>query len=60
MWSATLAWNGLCFAGIGDFAFPMHLLEHHLSGLYDIAHGAGLSITLPAWLTWMLTIQGTK
>jgi NADP-dependent alcohol dehydrogenase len=54
MWCATLAWNGLAIAGIGDFAFPMHLLEHPLSGLYDIAHGAGLSITIPAWLTWML------
>ena len=60
MWCATLAWNGLCIAGIGDFAFPMHLLEHPLSGLYDIAHGAGLSITIPAWLTWMLDKDTSK
>jgi alcohol dehydrogenase YqhD (iron-dependent ADH family) len=48
MWVATLAWNSLCIAGIGDFGFPMHPLEHPLSGLYDIARGAGLSITIPA------------
>jgi alcohol dehydrogenase YqhD (iron-dependent ADH family) len=52
MWAATLAWNGLGVAGIGAFAVPMHLLEHPLSGMYDVAHGAGLSITIPAWLSW--------
>jgi alcohol dehydrogenase YqhD (iron-dependent ADH family) len=52
MWAATLAWNGLGVAGIGAFGVPMHLIEHPLSGIYDIAHGAGLSITIPAWLTW--------
>ncbi len=50
MWCATLAWNGLCTAGIGPFSTPGHMLEHPLSGLHDIAHGAGLSITLPAWM----------
>jgi alcohol dehydrogenase YqhD (iron-dependent ADH family) len=52
MWAATLAWNGLGTAGVGDFSVPMHLLEHPLSGIYDIAHGAGLSITIPAWLMY--------
>ncbi len=28
----------------------MHGLEHTLSVLYDIPHGAGLSIVYPAWL----------
>ena len=52
MWAATLAWNGLGVAGIGACGVPMHLLEHPLSGIYDVAHGAGLSITIPAWLSW--------
>ena len=52
MWAATLAWNGLGVAGIGVCGVPMHLLEHPLSGIYDVAHGAGLSITIPAWLSW--------
>jgi hypothetical protein len=53
MWAATLAWNGLGTAGVGDCGVPMHMLEHPLSGIYDIPHGAGLSITIPAWLKYM-------
>jgi alcohol dehydrogenase YqhD (iron-dependent ADH family) len=52
MWCASLAWNTMCTAGIGDFQVPSHMLEHPLSALYDIAHGAGLSITQPAWMEW--------
>jgi alcohol dehydrogenase YqhD (iron-dependent ADH family) len=60
MWAATLAWNGLGVAGIGGFGVPMHLIEHPLSGIYDIAHGAGLSITIPAWLTWQVKKDSRK
>ena len=38
----------------------MHLLEHPLSGMYDVAHGAGLSITIPAWLSWKLENEPCK
>jgi alcohol dehydrogenase YqhD (iron-dependent ADH family) len=54
MWAASLAWNGLGTAGIGDFGVPAHMLEHSLSAIYDIAHGAGLSIVIPAWMTYAL------
>lgn len=50
MWSATLALNGLTASGLGRVGFPMHLLEHSLSGLYNTAHGAGLAALLPGWL----------
>lgn len=50
MWSATLALNGLTAAGLGRVGFPMHLLEHSLSGLNNSAHGAGLAALLPGWL----------
>ena len=50
MWAATLAWNGLGVAGVGNMSFPNHMIEHPLSGRYDIAHGAGLSIVIPAWM----------
>ena len=52
MWGATLAWNGLGTAGIGAYELPNHMLEHPLSGMFDIAHGAGLSIIIPAWMTY--------
>jgi len=53
MWAATLALNGLTPAGIGAYCFPNHLIEHALSGIYNIPHGAGLSIVIPAWMKWL-------
>jgi alcohol dehydrogenase YqhD (iron-dependent ADH family) len=50
MWSATLAWSGICQAGIPGWGMPCHALEMPLSAVYDIAHGAGLSIIIPAWM----------
>jgi alcohol dehydrogenase YqhD (iron-dependent ADH family) len=52
MWAATLALNGLPTAGIGTYAFPNHMIEHSLSAIYDIAHGAGLSIVIPGWMQY--------
>lgn len=50
MWTATLALNGLTAAGLGRVGFPMHLIEHSLSALYDVPHGAGLAVVLLGWL----------
>jgi alcohol dehydrogenase YqhD (iron-dependent ADH family) len=52
MWATTLAFNGTTTAGMGLVTFPAHMIEHSLSALYDIAHGAGLSIILPGWMTY--------
>lgn len=52
MWAATLALNGLTTAGTGNHGFPNHMIGHSLSALYDIPHGASLSIVFPAWLTY--------
>lgn len=49
MWSATLALNGLATCGYGGINFINHAIEHSLSAMYDIPHGAGLAIVLPAW-----------
>ena len=54
MWTATLALNGLTPAGIGEYSFPCHMIEHALSAIYNIPHGAGLSIVMPAWMKWYL------
>lgn len=53
MWASTLALNGLLTAGIGYYEFPTHMIEHSLSSMYDIAHGAGLSIVTPGWMKYM-------
>jgi alcohol dehydrogenase YqhD (iron-dependent ADH family) len=52
MWAATLAWNFLGSAGVGAWATPAHMLEHPLSGIFDVPHGAGLAVTGPAWMSW--------
>jgi alcohol dehydrogenase YqhD (iron-dependent ADH family) len=52
MWATTLAFNGVTTAGMGGIGFPAHMIEHSLSALYDIAHGAGLSIILPGWMQY--------
>ena len=50
LWTATLALNGLTAAGLGRVGFPMHLIEHSLSALYDVPHGAGLAVVILGWL----------
>jgi len=53
MWTGTIAHNNLLNTGrIGDWA--SHDIEHELSGLFDIAHGAGLAIIIPAWMKFVL------
>jgi alcohol dehydrogenase YqhD (iron-dependent ADH family) len=60
MWAATLAFNGLTTAGMGQIALPVHMIEHSLSALYDIAHGAGLSIILPGWMQSQLQLKAGR
>lgn len=52
MWAGTIAHNGLLGTGrIEDWS--SHNIEHELSGIYDIAHGAGLAIVFPAWMKYV-------
>jgi alcohol dehydrogenase YqhD (iron-dependent ADH family) len=55
MWSATMALNGLPKNGLEEISFPNHMIEHALSALFNIAHGAGLAIVIPAWMQWYHT-----
>lgn len=60
MWAAVLAFNGLTTTGMGMIGLPVHMIEHSLSALYDIAHGAGLSIVLPAWMRYTVEKKPAK
>ncbi|NBH78015.1 iron-containing alcohol dehydrogenase [Clostridiaceae bacterium] len=52
MWCGTLAHNNLTASGRQpDFA--CHRMEHELSALYDVAHGAGLAVVTPAWMKYV-------
>jgi hypothetical protein len=54
MWAGSIAHNNLLDRGrIGDWA--SHDIEHELSGIYDIAHGAGLAAIFPAWMKYTLS-----
>lgn len=50
LWLATIALNGSLQAGKRTGDFGVHSFEHVLSVLFDIPHGAGLSIVYPAWM----------
>ena len=53
MWAGSLSHNGLtgCSSGNGDWA--THGLEHELSALYDVAHGAGLAAMWGSWARYV-------
>lgn len=51
-WAATQALNFTTFCGVENNRYDTHFIEHTLSAEYDIAHGAGLSIVVPAWMKW--------
>ncbi len=56
MWASSISHNGLTAMGNsskGDWA--THQLEHELSGMFDIAHGAGLAIIWPSWARYTLS-----
>ncbi|MGB3750388.1 MAG: iron-containing alcohol dehydrogenase [Arcobacteraceae bacterium] len=51
-WAATQGLNGLTPTGTKDGNFPNHMIEHSLSALYNVPHGAGLAVVVPAWMKW--------
>ena len=60
MWSATLALNGLQALGYAGGSFINHAIEHSLSAIYDVAHGAGLAMVMPAWFKYDLKASGPE
>jgi len=52
MWAGSLSHNGLTGCGsVGDWA--CHQLEHELGGMFDVAHGAGLSAVWGSWARYV-------
>lgn len=50
MYAATLALNGITLNGRASGEWGVHEIGHVLSALYDVPHGASLSVAYPAWL----------
>jgi alcohol dehydrogenase YqhD (iron-dependent ADH family) len=58
MWTSSLALNGLLGYGkITDWA--THGIEHAVSAVYDVTHGAGLAILIPYWMEYVLSEETT-
>ena len=52
MLASTLSHNGLTGLGrSGDWG--SHFIEHELGGEYDVTHGAGLAVVIPAWMRYV-------
>ncbi|MCL2539502.1 MAG: iron-containing alcohol dehydrogenase [Oscillospiraceae bacterium] len=52
MWIGTVAHNNT--VGVGRAQdWSSHLIGHEVSGMYDIAHGASLSMVMPAWMRYV-------
>ena len=50
--AGTVAHNGL--VGMGrEEDWGCHNMEHELSAMYDVAHGAGLAVVTPAWMSYV-------
>lgn len=53
MWAGMVAHNNICGVGrVQDWS--SHQIEHELSALYDVAHGAGLAVIFPAWMKYVM------
>lgn len=53
MWAGMVAHNDIC--GVGrEQDWATHQMEHELSALYDVAHGAGLAVMFPAWMKYVM------
>ena len=52
MWAGSLAHNDLTECGT-EKDFATHRLEHELSALFGVTHGAGLAALWPAWARYV-------
>lgn len=53
MWAGMVAHNNI--VGVGrEQDWNSHGIEHELSGMYDCAHGAGLAVIMPAWMSFVM------
>ena len=58
-WAGTIAHNGSLSVGREE-DWATHALEHELSALYDVAHGAGLAVMFPAWMKYVMDVNIEK
>ena len=52
MWGGSIAHNGLTGCGVEE-DWSTHNLEHELSAMFDVTHGAGLAAVWPSWARYV-------
>ncbi len=58
-WCSTVALSGVVNLGRGG-SYPLHALEHCVSGHYDISHGRGLALLLPPLMKYTAAARPEK
>ncbi len=53
MWAGSLSHNGLMGCGTDGGDWACHKMEHELSGLFDVSHGAGLAAIWSSWARYV-------
>lgn len=53
MWAGSLSHNGLTGFGTDGGDFATHKIEHELSGMFNVTHGAGLAVVWPSWARYV-------
>ena len=53
MWGGSVAHWGLTGCGVQE-DWATHQLEHELSGMFDVTHGAGLAAVWPSWARYVM------
>ena len=54
LWAGSLALSDLAGEGKEE-DWASHAIEHEVSAIYDLSHGAGLSIVVPSWMRHVLS-----
>lgn len=57
MWAGSLSHNGLTGCGSDGGDWATHMIEHELSGMFDVAHGAGLAAIWGSWARHVLPLR---
>lgn len=58
-WCSTVALSGIVNSGRGG-DYPLHAMEHAVSAHYDISHGRGLALLLPALMEYTMSARPEK
>lgn len=58
-WAGTLGHNGIVGCGRRE-DWVSHFMEHEISAVYGVVHGAGLAVVIPAWMAFMAHHKPSK